>query len=95
MSEGIRSGVNWMRLNWMSRIRARVLTIRVLARPGHADQQAVSAGEDGGEDLLDHLVLADDDLLQFFLHQFAVLGELLQYVAKTARFNGGQGRVPL
>ena len=34
MSEGIRSGVNWMRLNWMSRIWARVLTISVLARPG-------------------------------------------------------------
>ena len=34
MSEGIRSGVNWIRLNWMSRMRASVLTINVLARPG-------------------------------------------------------------
>ena len=34
MSEGIRSGVNWMRLKLMSRIRASVLTINVLARPG-------------------------------------------------------------
>ena len=34
MSEGIRSGVNWMRLKGMSRILARVLTIRVLASPG-------------------------------------------------------------
>ena len=34
MSEGIRSGVNWMRLKPMSRIRASVLTINVLARPG-------------------------------------------------------------
>ena len=34
MSEGIRSGVNWIRLNWMSRMRASVLTINVLASPG-------------------------------------------------------------
>ena len=34
MSEGIRSGVNWMRLKLTSRISASVLTINVLARPG-------------------------------------------------------------
>ena len=34
MSDGMRSGVNWIRLKGMSRIRARVLTIKVLARPG-------------------------------------------------------------
>ena len=34
MSEGIRSGVNWMRLKFMSSTSAIVLTIRVLARPG-------------------------------------------------------------
>src|SRR5262245_9178727 len=34
MSDGIRSGVNWMRLNWTSRICAIELTISVLARPG-------------------------------------------------------------
>ena len=71
MSEGIRSGVNWMRLKPTSRIWAIVLTISVLARPGHADQQAVPAGEDGGEDLLDDLVLADDDLAQFGGHHVA------------------------
>ena len=91
MSDGIRSGVNWMRLNWMSRMRASVLTIKRLGQPGHADQQAMPAGEDGGEDLLDHVVLADDDLLQFLLHQPAVLAELLQDVAETARFGGAQG----
>ena len=90
MSEGIRSGVNWIRLKSMSRIWASVLTISVLARPGHAHQQAVAAGEDGGEDLLDHLGLADDDLLQFLLHQPPMLAELLQDVAETAGF-GGQG----
>ena len=34
MSEGIRSGVNWMRLNVRSRAWARVLTMSVLASPG-------------------------------------------------------------
>ncbi len=34
MSEGIRSGVNWIRLNCTSRIRAMVLTTSVFARPG-------------------------------------------------------------
>jgi hypothetical protein len=34
MSEGIRSGVNWIRLKLTSRIRAIELTIRVLASPG-------------------------------------------------------------
>ena len=33
-----------------------------LGQPGHADEQAVAAGEEGGEELLDDLVLADDDL---------------------------------
>ena len=34
MSEGIRSGVNWMRLKDRDRHWARLLTSRVLARPG-------------------------------------------------------------
>ncbi|MFM7242592.1 MAG: hypothetical protein ACKO40_00250 [Planctomycetaceae bacterium] len=34
------------------------------------------AGEDGGEQLLDHLFLPDDDLLQLILHPLPVLGEL-------------------
>ena len=34
MSDGIRSGVNWMRLNDRSSAWASVLTMSVLARPG-------------------------------------------------------------
>ncbi len=34
MSDGIRSGVNWIRLKLTSRIRAIELTISVLASPG-------------------------------------------------------------
>ncbi len=33
-----------------------------LGQSGHADQEAVAAGEDGDEQLLEHLFLADDDL---------------------------------
>ena len=73
-------------------MRASVLTIKRLGQARHADQQAVAAGEDGGEHLLDHLVLADDDLLQFFLHQPPVLAELLQDVAQASRFHGGHAK---
>jgi hypothetical protein len=34
-------------------------------------------GKDGGKELLDHLILPDDDLLQFHLHQLSMLAELL------------------
>ena len=60
MSLGIRSGVNWMRLNSSDSDCASECTIRVLARPGHALQDAVPAGEDGHQQLLDDLVLPDD-----------------------------------
>ena len=50
----------------------------------------MAAGEDGREDLLDDFVLADDHLLQFFLHQPAVLAEFLENVAQTAGFCRGR-----
>ena len=33
-----------------------------LGQAGHADEQGVAAGEDRGQDALDHVVLADDPL---------------------------------
>ena len=71
MSEGIRSGVNWIRLKLTSRIRAIELTISVLARPGNAHQQDVPSREDRRQDQLDHLALTDDDLAQFGDHDVA------------------------
>ena len=44
MSDGIRSGVNWMRLNVMSSDWASVLTINVLARPGTPIKQGMRRG---------------------------------------------------
>ena len=78
MSEGIRSGVNWIRLKLTSRIRAIELTISVLARPGTPTSRHVAAGEDGREDLLDHLALADDDLVQLGDHDVARVTEFVE-----------------
>jgi hypothetical protein len=62
MSEGIRSGVNWIRLKPTSRIRASVLTMSVLARPGTPSSRQCPRVKMAANNLLDHLVLADDDL---------------------------------
>jgi hypothetical protein len=48
----------------------------------------MSAGEDGGKDLLDDVILTDDHALQLFLHQATMLGKFLQEIAETARFGG-------
>ena len=68
MSEGIRSGVNWMRLNDdVEDLRDRADHER-LGQTGHADQQAMAAGEDRGQDLLDHVGLADDHAAELLDH---------------------------
>ncbi len=64
MSDGIRSGVNWMRLNLRSSTWASVRISSVFARPGHADDQAVAADEQRQQHLMDDLLLADDQLAQ-------------------------------
>ncbi len=63
MSEGIRSGVNWTRLKERLSTSARVEMSSVLARPGTPDEEAVAAGEEGDQEVLDHLALPDDALL--------------------------------
>ena len=78
MSEGIRSGVNWMRLKLTSRILAIELTIRVLARPGTPDQQNVAPREDRRQDQLDDVALADDDLVQLGDHDVAGVTKLVK-----------------
>ena len=88
MSEGIRSGVNWMRLKLMSRIRASVLTISVLARPGTPSSRQWPRVKMAANNLLDHVALADDDLLQFLLHQLPMLAEFLQDVSETTGLGG-------
>ena len=60
MSDGIRSGVNWMRLNSRPSAWASVRTSSVFAVPGKPGDQAVAADEQGDHHLLDHFILADD-----------------------------------
>ena len=61
MSEGIRSGVDWIRLN-TSDMSAPASYQERLGQTGHAHQQAVPARKHGDHHLVDHLVHADDDL---------------------------------
>jgi hypothetical protein len=57
MSDGIRSGVNWIRRNGqVHRLPERADEQR-LGQPGHALHQAVPAGEDRDQDLLHHPLL--------------------------------------
>ncbi len=53
MSDGIRSGVNWMRLNFRSSTWLSVRTSSVLPRPGHAFEQGVAADEQARQDAVD------------------------------------------
>ena len=92
MSEGIRSGVNWIRLKPTSRIRAIELTIKRLGQPGDADQQDVAPGEDRRQDLLDDLALADDDLVQFGDHHVARVAELVEELRDPVA-GGGHARI--
>jgi hypothetical protein len=39
-----------------------------LGESGHAHEQAVAAGQDREQELVDHLVLADDHAVKLFLH---------------------------
>ena len=80
MSDGIRSGVNWMRLNFRSTASASFLISSVLARPGHAAEQAVAAGQEGNQDLADDALLADDDLRELPLEPRRELGDALERI---------------
>ena len=62
MSEGIRSGVNWMRWNSRPSVCAMVRTSSVFAVPGKSGDQAMAADEQRDQYLFEHFFLADDDL---------------------------------
>ena len=65
MSDGIRSGVNWMRLKLRFSAVGQRADHQRLGQARHADEQAVAAGEDGDQQLFDDPLLADDRLAQF------------------------------
>ena len=76
MSEGIRSGVNWMRPKERSSTSARVGMSSVLARPGHAHEQAVAAGEQRDQQVIDDVALPDDPLADLGHQRPPGLGQL-------------------
>ena len=89
MSDGMRSGVNWIRLKSRSRMSASVLISSVFARPGHAGDQAVAAGEERDQHLLDDLVLADDDLAQLGENALAARRDFFRADGGNRRIHAG------
>ena len=88
MSEGIRSGVNWMRRNDRLEILATVLTSSVLARPGTPTSRTCPRAKRPDQQLFDHVVLPDDHLADFAADLLIGLGKLLrsdQVVAASLR----------
>ena len=88
MSIGIRSGVNWMRLNFSDIVSASLLTSSVLARPGTPINRRVAAGKQADRQLFDHIVLADDDSAQLAAESAV---ELAQFVDRCAH---GHRQIP-
>ena len=76
MSAGIRSGVNWMRLNCeVERFGQRPHQHR-LAQAGHAFQQRVAAADQADQHVAHDVRLADHDRADFFLDPGHDLAEL-------------------
>ena len=68
MSEGIRSGVNWMRLKLKPKRLGERGDQQRLGQPRHADEQRMPAAEQRDQQLLDHRLLPDDHLAELRLH---------------------------
>ena len=60
MSEGTRSGVNWIRANSPPTTVAKLRTASVFATPGTPSSKTVALSEQCHHELLDHVLLADD-----------------------------------
>ena len=67
ISEGIRSGVNWMRLKLSPRVSAGRLDHQRFAEPGNAFDQNMAAAKERGQELSDDVAMADDDARDFAL----------------------------
>ena len=77
MSDGIRSGVNWMRLKSRSRMSARVLMSSVFASPGTPVIRQWPPVNKRDQHLLDDVVLSDDDLAKLRENALAAFGDPL------------------
>src|SRR5881398_1581073 len=95
MSDGIRSGVNWMRENLSSSAWATVDTISVLASPGTPSSSAWPP-EKTGEDAVEHVFLADDAAPHLRQEVGARPGQSLEQLdvaLRRGRRAGQRGRV--
>ena len=95
MSLGIRSGVNWIRLKFMASAWASVEMVRVLASPGTPMVRQWPRANSADEHLLDHLVLADDDLVDLLHQGVAGLGDAANRFLGTHLGGGGRHRTLL
>ena len=83
-----------MRLNLRLTASASVLISSVFARPGHAAQQAVAAGEETGQDFAPDLLLADDHAPDFVVESLDEAGGLVEWQTRWRNYVGG-GRLLL
>ena len=89
--------MNWMRLNSPPIASARVLIAIVLARPGHALDEDVAAGEQRDDQPLQQVVLADDDLLDLVqqpLHRGGALSASSGWSTRISPQYGGRPAAP-
>ena len=89
MSEGIRSGVNWMRLNCSDSASASVRISSVLASPGTPTSRQCPRAKMRDQQLLDHLLLADDHPAQLLGDQPVGLVEFLTAWTSSSWSMGG------
>ena len=75
-SDGIRSGVNWMRWNVPPSVSGQRGDGERLAEAGHALEQAVAAGQQGDEHPLEHPLLADHHAVQLVAQLLELAGGL-------------------
>ena len=78
MSAGIRSGVNWMRLNFRFERLGQRADQQRLAQARHAFQQAVPADEHARQHAVDDVVVADDHPADLLLDRRIALAKLLR-----------------
>ena len=81
-----------MRLKLSESAFATVETSSVFASPGHADEQAVPAAEEGHEELFDHRFLPEDDLADLFRQPLVGGGQFADGRRIGNRGNGRIGR---
>ena len=78
ISPGSRSGVNWMRLKSSPNATAKLWAVKRLGQAGKVFQQNMAVGQNGGHDLAQQRLLADDDLFDLGDHFAGSLGDVFQ-----------------